>query len=480
MPAGLDKLKHIVVLMMENRSFDHLLGFAKTGAWPIDGLNGDETNPDSTEEVARVSNDADYGGDLTPDPGHHVFDTLTQLYGDPNTSVTQNATMNGFVRSYEGKTHSPQAAHRIMKCFSAQKLPVLTSLAQQFCVCDRWFSSMPGPTFPNRAFAHAATSIGRVDMSPDWRKLSTTIYERLAQNKVDSLIYYHDSTMAMTFDGLASNKENFFGSFDDFLAACDDDDLPAYSFLEPRFANSPGGNGKPAYAASDQHPDHDVYEGEALIQIVFKAIWKKPKVRNSTLLVIVYDEHGGLYDHVPPPATVNPDGQVWKNDGISMDPSFDFTRLGVRVPAVLISPYIPSGTIDRNIYDHASIIATARKLLIPNVANSFLTERDRLANSFERNLTLPQPRDEQIDLGAGATSKPPTAAQLNQPINDHIEAQLIAASILERRLLPPDQQSGKDPKTFKTEGQASLYLQSVADKIRALPPQPTGTAGTKN
>jgi phospholipase C len=468
MTLGLDNLRHIVVLMMENRSFDHMLGFAQSASWAIDGLTGGETNRDSTGEVARVSSDADYGGDFTPDPGHHVFDTLTQLYGDANTSVTQSPTMSGFVRSYEGKTHSPQAAHRIMKCFSPQRLPVLTSLAQQFCVCDRWFSSLPGPTFPNRAFAHAATSIGRVDMSPDWRKIPTTIYERLAQNNVDSLIYYHDSTMAMAFDGLASNKESFFGSFDDFLAACDSDDLPAYSFLEPRFANHPGGNGQPAYAASDQHPDHDVYEGEALIQIVFKAIWKKPKVRNSTLLVIVYDEHGGLYDHVPPPAAANPDDKVWKNDGISMDPSFDFTRLGVRVPAVLVSPYIQPGAIDQAIYDHASIIATARKLLIPKVANSFLTERDRDANTFENNLTLPEARDEQIDLKGGATSKPPTAEQLNQPINDHIEAQLIAASVLERRVLPLSQQSGKDPKTFKTEGQASVYLQSVADKIRAL------------
>ncbi len=470
-PAGLDNLKHIVVLMMENRSFDHVLGFAGSPTWKIDGLNGDETNEDSTDGVARVSSDADYSGDLKEDPGHHVFDTLTQLYGDPNTSVQQKPSMEGFVLSYQGKMHDPQAAHRIMRCFSPQKLPVLTSLAQQFCVCDRWFSSVPGPTFPNRAFAHAATSIGRVDMSPDWRKLSPTIYERLAENKVDSLIYYHDSTMAMTFDGLARGKDGFFGSFEDFLAACDDDDLPPYSFVEPRFANNPGGGGRPAFAASDQHPDHDVFEGEALIQIVFNAIWKKTAVRNSTLLVVVYDEHGGLYDHVPPPTTVNPDGKKWVNDGISMDPSFDFTRLGVRVPAVLISPYIAPGTIDHTLYDHASIIATARKLLIPKVANSFLTERDRLANTFEGNLTLQQPRSGAIDLKGGAQSKPPTQAQLDQPINDHLAAQVLAASINERRFLPPDQQSGIDPKTLKTEAKASVYLLSVAAKLNALPPQ---------
>jgi phospholipase C len=471
--AGLDKLKHIVVLMMENRSFDHMLGFAQNDSWPIDGLSAEKTNEDSMGGVAQISNDAGYAGDFTPDPGHSGFDTLTQLYGDPSTTVTQNPQMNGFVRSYEGKTHNPQAAHRIMKCFSTQNLPVLTKLAQQFCVCDRWFSSVPGPTFPNRAFMHAATSMGRVDMSIDWRKLSPTIYERLAENHVDSVIYYHDSTMTSTFDGLAGNPD-YFGSFEnDFLSACADDDLPAYSFIEPRFANSAGGNGQPAYSASDQHPDHNVMEGEALIQSVFKAIWANPKVRNSTLLVIVYDEHGGLYDHVPPPAAVNPDGKKWSNDGVSLDPSFDFTRLGVRVPAILISPYIKAGTIDRRTYDHASIIATARKLLIPNVPNSHLTQRDKLANTFEDNLTLDEPRMEKIDLGRGAKSRPPTAAELAQPINDHLRAHVQQAAMLVATR-PIEQQYPIDPNTISTEADAAAYLQWADARIH--PTRPASTA----
>jgi phospholipase C len=467
MSVGLDNLKHIVVLMMENRSFDHILGFAQNPAWPIDGLAGTEpnANEDTTGEKVSVSNDANYAGDLTPDPGHSGFDSLTHLYGDSSTPVVQDPKMNGFVRSYEGKTGNATDAHRIMKCFAPGKLPVLTRLAQQFCVCDRWFSSLPGPTFPNRAFVHAATSMGRVDMGIDWRNLSPTIYERLAEKHVDSVIYYHDSTMASTFDGLAGNPE-FFASFqNDFLAACADNDLPPYSFLEPRFANSPGGNGEPAYSASDQHPDHNVREGEALIQTVFKAIWSNSKVRNSTLLVIVYDEHGGTYDHVIPPPTVNPDGKVWTNDGVSLDPSFDFTRLGVRVPAVLISPYIAPG-IDHYIYDHTSIIATAFKILLPNVTGMNLTERDKLANTFEQNLALAEPRTDIIDLGAGARSQPPTAADLAQPINEHLMMLVHQAALSEQRLAP-DQRSGIDPGTVKTEAQAAQYLQSVHAKLHA-------------
>jgi phospholipase C len=452
--------------MMENRSFDHMLGFSGSTAWSIEGLTGTENNTDSAGSVVQVSNDANYAGDLTPDPGHSGFDTLTQLYDDPSIPVLQDPTMTGFVRSYEGKTGDPQDAHRIMKCFSPQNLPVLTRLAQQFCVCDHWFSSLPGPTFPNRAFMHAATSLGRVDMGIDWRNLSPTIYERLADNHLDSIIYYHDSTMASTFDGLAGNPD-FFGSFDDdFLPACADNDLPAYSFLEPRFANSPGGNGQPAFSASDQHPDHNVREGEALIQTVFNAIWGNPKVRNSTLLVIVYDEHGGTYDHVHPPPTVNPDGKVWTNDGSTLDPSFDFTRLGVRVPAVLISPYIAAGTIDRRVYDHTSIIATTFKLLLPNAPNVNLTLRDKSANTFEDNLTLPQPRTDKIDLGAGAKSQPPTAAELAQPINEHLQMLVHQAAFAEQRL-PESQRSGIDPSTIKTEAQAAVFLQQVHSKIHS-------------
>src|SRR5205085_5289476 len=108
-----------------------------------------------------------------------------QLYSDPKTAIGADPRMSGFIRSYEGKTGHPTDAHRIMRCFSDGSLPVLTTLAKQFCVCDRWFSSVPGPTFPNRAFVHGATSIGHVDMRVDWHDMSTTIYERLAQNKVD-------------------------------------------------------------------------------------------------------------------------------------------------------------------------------------------------------------------------------------------------------------------------------------------------------
>ena len=396
--------------------------------------------------------------------------------------------MNGFVLSYEGKTHNSNNAHSIMKCFKPEKVPVLTQLARQFAVCDRWFSSIPGPTFPNRAFAHGSTSIGRVDMGVDWHAMSKTIYELLAENNVDSRIFYHDSTMAMTFKGLM-NQGKYFAFFDDFLSACKRNKLPAYSFIEPRYANGNDLVNNTFFSASDQHPDHNVEQGEILIRDTFNAIWNNQAVRESTLLVIVYDEHGGLYDHVPPPSAVNPDNMKWVGSPNSLDPAFDFTRLGVRVPAVLISPYIKAGTIDRTQYDHSSIIATACKLLLKNVPRASLTDRDRNANTFEGILTLAQPRTEAIsfkltdpphqaiaDLGAAHVD----AAHLNADINDHLAAHVEAASLLEKRVLPPDQQSGINPGDIRSEKQASDFLQNVHAKLlaRANQPPSAGAAGS--
>ena len=484
MPVGLDNLKHIVVLMMENRSFDHLLGFAATPNWQIDGLTGNEKNRDSTGEFAQVSSDAAYSGDFTPDPGHALFDTLTQLYGDAKTPVSQNPTMNGFVLSYEGKTHNSNNAHRIMKCFKPEKVPVLTQLARQFAVCDRWFSSVPGPTFPNRAFAHGATSIGRVDMGVDWLAMSKTIYELLAENNVDSRIYYHDSTMAMTFKGLM-NQGRYFGLFDDFLSDCKKNRLPAYSFIEPRYANGEDAVNNTFFSASDQHPDHNVEEGEILIRDTFNAIWSNQQLRESTLLLIVYDEHGGLYDHVPPPSAVNPEGKNWAGSPNSLDPAFDFTRLGVRVPAVIVSPYIEAGTIDHTQYDHGSIIATACKLLLKNLPNASLTNRDRQAKTFEANLTRAVARTEAIPLSL--TSLPAQslvaqgqlhldAAHLNADINDHLAAHVEMASMLEKNL-PANQRTGIDPADIRSEKQASAFLQAVHTKLLAQANQPPGAAG---
>jgi phospholipase C len=472
-PAGIDKLKHIVVLMMENRSFDHMLGFMMGPNYPIDGLTGNEFNRDSTGTSIKVSNDAKYATDLWPDPGHAVCDVNQQIFGTIDPAPSAVADMSGFITNYESKDGNTLAgARKIMKCFTPGKISVLCALAQQFCVCDRWFSSVPGPTFPNRSYAHAATSIGRVDMGLNWLEEAPTIYELLAANNVSSRIFYHDTTMAMTFKHFLDGQNTKFGQIQDFYDDCNRNTLPTYCFLEPRFGPSKvGGN----FLPSDQHPDHNVLDGEQLIFDVFNAVWKNQAVRESTLLVIVYDEHGGLYDHVIPPSenVANPDDKEWAGDPAnSPDPAFDFRRLGVRVPAVLISPFIAPMTIDRTQYDHTSIIATARQLFVPDWKNNFLTKRDQQANciAFDDIFSLDVARADPIDL---TKFQPPVhtaqeiEAVLSRTPSDHLKALVNLAADLQARRLPPAQRSQLDPVAAKaSSGAAAAFLGDVMTKLR--------------
>ncbi len=471
MPAPLDQIKHLVVLMMENRSFDHMLGFMAAPDYPIDGLTGSETNPNSQEKDVPVTDDADFSGGLTPDPGHHFPDVNLQIFGNYEGRNDGGPLMKGFVVSYEKHTHDVGKSARIMNCFSPDKVPVLSTLARQYAVCDRWFSSVPGPTLPNRSYMHSATSIGRVDMSPIWRDESTTIYELLDKFGVSAKIYYHDWSVAMTFKMLADGQSKWFGLFDDFNRACSKNTLPAYSFIEPRYNAQDAGS--QVFEANDQHPDHNVADGEQLIKDVYNAIRKNPDVWASTLLVITYDEHGGLYDHVTPPATVNPDGKIAQDTGenVATIPPFDFTRLGIRVPTVLVSPYITPGTIDSAVYDHTSIIATARKLFLgANADSNFLTARDKQANTFEHVLTLAQARTDTVTFQKFERVVRPLAAlratnSLNKPLSSHQEMIVQHAYEIEQSF-PVGRRSGLTPEMIQTEGQASAYLAQVTAELR--------------
>ncbi|HEV2705848.1 MAG TPA: alkaline phosphatase family protein [Pyrinomonadaceae bacterium] len=382
------KIEHLVVLMMENRSFDHALGFLKSSSWPIDGLNGTETNPNTQGVQVRVTPDARYAGDLLADPGHDFISVNEQIFGNSQGTGT-GPFMKGFVKSYQSKTGNVTKSHNVMKCFAPGRLPALSTLAREYGVCDRWFSSVPGPTLPNRAFAFGATSLGRVDMNPNYLTLKT-IFELLDSNGVASKIYYTDWTIGLAVGYIIQRARKFLFFFDDFIKDCKNNRLPAFSFIEPRF-NDFSDRGQ-FFPASDQHPDHNVFQGEKVIKAVYDALTSNRQTWESTLLVITYDEHGGLYDHVTPPATVNPGD---KPPGTT---TFNFERLGVRVPAVLVSPFIPRGTIVRKVFDHTSIIATARKLFLRDPDKSFLTERDRRALTFEDSLTLASPRQGKVTI----------------------------------------------------------------------------------
>jgi len=364
MAPGLDNLKHVVVLMMENRSFDHMLGSLKEVDARIDGITGQLGNPDTTGASVKPQALAEFQGQLDPDPDHHFPAVDLQIFGG-DTSPQRVANMQGFVKSYFNQRKDVGHSQKIMYYFDRQKLPVLTTLALEFAVFNRWFASIPGPTICNRAFAHYGTSFGRVDMNLLYvNEPFKSIYDRLihANPKHTSKLYYYDTTSStMEITNLLQNQPELFGNYKQFLDDCKKGKLPDYSFVEPNYNDHDSDSGEEI--ASDQHPDHNIQAGELFIASVYNAIKQNASLWKSTALLVVYDEHGGIYDHVAPPACTPDSFSASANDtGTGMP--FAFDRLGVRVPAILISPWIQKGTVVDRTFDHASIPATITKLFL--------------------------------------------------------------------------------------------------------------------
>jgi phospholipase C len=383
------EIKHVVVLMLENRSFDSMLGMLYPSDDHFDGLTGTEQNtwhkldgsppeqiavwksPAMTPQAACIP---------TPDPGELFTDIHMQIHGlAADGSLAVGPSMNGFVDNYMRQAPNDPAydAAAPMHYYTYDEIPVLSQLARAFGVSDRWHAPAPCQTWPNRFFAHTGTANGYVDNSPThFPYLMETVFNRLEEDaKVPWRVYFHDVPQSITLTRLWDDLLTHFRAFDnDFIRDAASGNLPAYSFIEPRYFADPLGGRMP----NDQHPPHDLCYGEALIASVYNAVRGGPGWKN-TLLIITYDEHGGCYDHVVPPAATSPEKAA--------PGSFDFGYFGVRVPAVIVSPWVRPGSIIRppglTPFDHTSIIATLRKLF----PFAPLTERDAAAPDLLGALT---------------------------------------------------------------------------------------------
>jgi phospholipase C len=405
MSQGLQNLKHIVVLMMENRSFDHMLGSLTVVDPRIDGITNQMNNPDDKGAAAPPQPLADFQGQLDPDPDHHFPAVDLQIFG-PDPNPARVPTMKGFVKSYFNQRRDTAHSHMIMYYFKQTDLPVLTTLALEFAVFNRWFASIPGPTICNRAFAHYGTSFGRVDMNPfDIIEPFKSIYTRLisATPKHTTKVYYYDTTSStMEVVNLLQNQPELFGTYKQFLSDCDNGSLPEFSFVEPNYSDHETDDGEEV--ASDQHPDHDVQAGELLIAEVYMRIKRNAALWASTALLVLYDEHGGIFDHVSPP-NCSPDQFTAPANSTGTGMEFKFDRLGVRVPAVLISPWIPKNTVVDRVFDHASIPATVSKFFqVDDVARS---PRELNAGVFiEPNIAQVDPARNLLSLDVMRTDCP--------------------------------------------------------------------------
>src|SRR6516165_4951770 len=384
--AQLGRINHVVVLMLENRSFDSMLGMLYPASSTFDGLVGTESNLDPNGIAIPVWNCP--GTDRAalsipdPDPGELWEDINTQLFGSPTVpDPTPTPGMSGFVKNYLAqavKAPGNYDARAVMHYFSPQQVPVISQLARQFAVCDRWFASAPWQTWPNRFFVHACTANGYENNDPPhFPYAMDTVFNQFerAGNK-NWKIYFHDIALSHALSKLWLLADHF-RYYEEFREDARSGSLPCYSFIEPRYFTI-------LHPPNDQHPPHVVTLGEQLLADVYNCLRSGP-AWPQTLLVILYDEHGGCYDHVPPPAAMPPEPPI-------ANQTFGFDRYGVRVPAVVVSPYVAPGTIfgasSAVPFDHTSIIVTVRKRV---GITQVLTARDAQAPDLDSVLTLPRP-----------------------------------------------------------------------------------------
>jgi len=493
-----DRIKHVFVLLLENRSFDHLLGFSNLQG--IDAVTGQPTaiegldptwdwNLDPDGKKIVVSSPAAWA--MPHDPAHEFSDVKVQLCGvKGNYPDIDNS---GFVANYATVDHANPG--EIMRCYSPDQLPVLTTLAREFAVCDHWFSSMPGPTWPNRFFVHAASS-GGLDHSPSTANIASsilfngykfengTIYDCLDDEGVSWRIYAGDGfPQVLAISGMTVRAaEGCLSDFEDFSRDVKDPGYAtSYTFIEPDY-----------HATSDfvcgnsQHPKDDVTRGEALLKNIYETIRNSPHWESS-VLILTYDEHGGFYDHVHPPQTVAPGDKPTDPENSRF--SFDFTQLGVRVPAIIVSPLIPRGMIDHTVYDHTSVLATVENIfgVLP------LTERDKQAHTLshlfslatprtDAPLTLPEPAHSGIacedeteeSLAARQLAENPTKAAAHP--DPSLQGFLHIAFLRDMHASSPTEREQQTAKymNIQTQRDAKHYLAEVRQKVK---PQ-RGVAGS--
>jgi phospholipase C len=387
-------IQHFVVLMLENRSFDHLFGFYPgLGA---DGLSGEEFNllnplkPESPENSKFfVTKDAPWktSGE---GPSHSLNGTNLQLTGSKSgPSSSADVTLSGFVADYRSALQhartkavsnpTVEQLGEVMASFAPGTLPSINALAQNFCLCTHWHSEVPGPTQPNRLFMHAATSLGLVHNVWSRRFHCRTIYQNLQDHGKSWATYEVGRSPKFNevreFSNINGQHDRFRTLEDDFEADMRSGSFPNYSFIVPRYVSDAEG------PANSQHAPDDVRYGDNLIADVYEALRKNQNVWGKAVLIVTYDEHGGFYDHIAPPTAVPPDDNraPLPNDP-DFVPPFNFDRLGLRVPAIIASPWVGAGTICSIPLRHTSVLATVKKWFgLPD----FLTKRDESANTFE-------------------------------------------------------------------------------------------------
>jgi phospholipase C len=386
---SLQGIKRVVWYMLENRGLDHLLGQIYTEkslpprVWPagsspqFNGLGANPTfsNTYKGQKVTANPVPAGVSNVPNPDPGEQWEHVNVQLFqSNPPASP---CNMGGFLQDYHGQDSSNFA--QIMQFYQPNELPVISTLAQKNAVSDAWFCSVPTQTYSNRAFSISGTADGLVDNVDlaDPPFYANTIFNILTNCGFNDWAIYADDSWPPVLDssvcfttyqfqalydlvGDNQNPQRVF-KWKDLLAGAANGTLPAFCYVEPAWYEEEFGIGR---NGNDYHPPGNLIPGENALQSLYNALVSNQQAWADTLLIVTFDEHGGTFDHVCPPGPpLGPPPMIVPPDQMSASPQhFDFRRLGVRVPTILISPHIQGGTVFRSPtdvpFDHTSLLKT--------------------------------------------------------------------------------------------------------------------------
>jgi len=379
----------------------------------VDGIDPDNPRnepdyPDRSHLIAQLPIE---GREADPDPMHEHENVMVQL----------DAALGGFVADYAQSYPHTSLVQReqVMGYYPLGSLPALHELAQHFAVCDHWFSSLPGPTWPNRFFVHSGTSKGHVKMpngvfDKNWHCYDQpTVYQRLEERGITWKIYHHGMPQSLVMVRQLEYQTHY-QSMDAFFADAqgEAERFPEYSFIEPGYSGT---------EQNDQHPPSDVMAGELLLARVYNALRKNDDLWQSSLLVFLYDEHGGFYDHLIPPAAVPPDDAT---------DEYRFNQYGVRVPALLISPWLDRACI-KTVFDHTSLL----KYVSDKWDLGPLGNRTPKATSFGPELLKRASLRTDAPAAIEESAIPVPIPTVSKRTNEHQKALVSFSQTLEERLV---------------------------------------------
>jgi phospholipase C len=352
MQPDLSKIRTIVVVMMENRSFDHMLGYLSLPPFNRSDVDGLSNNPDWLARFTNKDQGQSYRPFLSLDP-YDMPDDFDPPHERSNAAgnlgVLQNNSypMNGFVSSIPATVSAnPDVRKLVMSYFGAEQVPMSHFFAQKYAICDRWFSTIPAGTQPNRLMSMGGFSL--IDVNHDILPPQDLVYDWLTAHGVSWRVYHQGIpffTMMLKWvdEILWSNRFLSFRDLAGDLMNSSPNELPQVIFVEPTYQDAPH-----LGFATDEHAPSGVSNGQEFLMQVYNALANSPFWKNS-VMIVDYDEHGGFFDHVSPPmiSTQPPPNATYNTP---------FVSLGVRTPAYVISPFVQPGSVNHILLDHTSVL----------------------------------------------------------------------------------------------------------------------------